>query len=487
MPFSTFAFRRLLLIFAAIALAAAGGWWFLIQRGPATPRPANLSALDPEVADLIRERANALDHWRSDTGRRARLGMVYEANELYSLAARCYTQVLDRHPQQAAIWYRLAICREREGDLEGAIAAMRSAIEHHEPFAAAHARLATWLLDVGDLELATRSIERAQELDPAAPEGHFAAARLYLKRGLARRAADLLRKLASGSNADYAHHLLASAYRALGNPEAAAAMAARAQKRRPSFPDPQIRELTELRVGKARLQIRAGALVLRGDCKTAVPMLEELRSRDPGDARALNMLAQCHLRLGAPDQALNVLSSALEANPDSFITHLNLSKVATVAGQQGKADSTETALVHADRALTLRPSSGEAHATRAAALAVLGRRNEALSSYLQAWELDARDPAPLLRAGSLLLEAARWDEARQAFTDALAVHRAHPGALFGRARAEMELGQLEAAEATLDQLGKLAGKNQGTQNQAAQALAAARARLTELRAPKGAG
>ncbi len=461
-----------LLVVAAVAAAVV--WWVQGQRGPEAPRPVDLDALDPQVAELITATADQVDKRPGDAARWVSLAVVYEANELYGLAVRCYEQALEKRPREAKVWFRLATVREREGDLDGAIVAMRESIRNHDGYAPAHSRLAAWLLDAGgDLDEAKRSIDKARQLDGFGQEPRFAAVRFHLRENEPRKAVGLIQDhgLTSGPNAAYAYHLLVIAHRMLGDLDAANAILARAGSAEPSFPDPWTQEVARFRTGVARQRSVAGALVKRGDFHQALPVLEELREHDPGDERVLNMLAQSYLRTGAADRALAVLEDAVEAAPDNFGSHLNLVKVSLLMARQGGVDF-ERLSAHADRALELRPDSGEAHLVRGSVLTARGRADEAVAMYRRAWELDARDPTPLLRAGGILLQGSRWDEARETFDAVLSVRRGHPGALLGRARSEMELGDFEQAERSLAALGEDAAGQP--------VVVAARSRMAEL-------
>ncbi len=466
-------------LIALLSIAAAG----LGCRGtaPAAPRPAEPAALDPEVAALIHETADALDAKPGDRGLRTRLGMIYQANELHALAELTYQQVLDRHPGDARVWFHLAACRRLRGDLGGALEALAETVRHRPEYPPPQARLAMWLLDAGRTDDAADTIERARSMDSkgqeaAARELAFAAVRLHLQRREAEPAIELIesRGLIAGPNAPYGRHLLATAHRMAGSTEAA--RRAGAPPARPAFPDPWTRELAALRAGFNRQRSQAVALLRRGDFAAALPLFEELRRRDPRDQRLLGMLAQCYLSTGAVGQALAASTAAALAAADDFAARINLAKVTLIAARQGNAEL-ESALAHADAAVALRPGAGDGHVTRASVLFALDRRQEAVTATRRAWELDARNPAAMLRAGSTLLQAASWRQAGEIFDTVLAAHPRQPSALLGRARAEMELGELTRAAATLAEIDPAVTDRD--------ALAATRRRLLGLRSAEG--
>ncbi len=436
-----------------IALAGLG-----CQGQEPAPRPPAAAALDPRVATLIRETADAADASPGDPNLRTRLGMVYEANALDALAELTYNQVLDRHPRAARVWFHLAACRRRRGDLDGAIAAITESVRHQAGYAPAQARLAMWLLDAGRLDDAAEAIDRARGLATSVPpqqtaggELAFAAVRLHLQRREPGPAIELTltRGLIAGANAAYGRHLLAIARRMTG--DVTGGDLAGSAPAKPSFPDPWTGQLAAFRTGFNHQRNRAVALFRRGDFAAALELLEGLRQRDPRDQRLLGMLAQCHLSLGAVGEALAVSTAAVEAAPEHFGAQVNLAKVMLIAarrrpeevpGNNRQAVGLESALAHAERAAALRPGSGVAQVTRASILFALDRPEPAVAATRHAWQLDARDPAPMLRAGALLLEAGDWRQAGEVFEAVLAAYPEESSALLGRERAEKELGEL---------------------------------------------
>ncbi|MFT5051837.1 MAG: tetratricopeptide (TPR) repeat protein [Chlamydiales bacterium] len=471
--------RTTLIVLPSIVLAIAGGWWFRNHSGPPPPIPVDLADADPEIASLVRDAVDAVTARLGDTSQRLQLGFVYEANNYFAFAAQCYEQVLERDARQPQAWYRLAICRERDGELDGAIEAMRQVTRFTPDFAPAHLRLSFWLLDTGAVADAAQAIERAGALNPDGRGQRVAEALLKVERGDARAAVALIEghRLTEGIGGTYAAHLLARAHRMLGQHDAArraiAAVDGRPASAGPGIEDPWSRQLASLRAGLAPKQRQVSALLRAGKYAEAIEMLETLHLADPEEVRTHIMLAQCFLSTQRPTQALRWVETALSVAPDHFGSNIGFAKIAAQLGGKYEA-ALERALGCAERAIDIRPTSGDAHDARGNVLFALGRSDDALEEWREAWRLDARSPTSLVRAGQLMIHREEWQAARAIFDEVLEHFEDDALPFICRARTEMELGELDAAERSLASAQALPSANAG-------AMRGARARLTVLR------
>src|SRR5437667_2011571 len=117
---------------AALVGALAIGAGIYLSAWP--PAPRGLNDYDPLAAEAIRNalRPARLQPWSVQA--RLDLGMVYEANDVFDLACQCYRRVLRSRPDDARVWYRLAVASEQMGALDDAFAAIDQAIAiepHH--------------------------------------------------------------------------------------------------------------------------------------------------------------------------------------------------------------------------------------------------------------------------------------------------------------------------------------------------------------------
>jgi tetratricopeptide (TPR) repeat protein len=108
-----------------------------------------------------------------------------------------------------------------------------------------------------------------------------------------------------------------------------------------------------------------------------------------------------------------------------------------------------TALADFDQALALNPGLADAYAWRGYLLTEWGQFNRGVDDLRQAIALDESDPAKQIRLGHAYLRNGRPGPARAAFSAALALESHSVEAYAGRAMAEAELGDMEAAGTNL--------------------------------------
>lgn len=203
-----------------------------------------------------------------------------------------------------------------------------------------------------------------------------------------------------------------------------------------------------------------------------------LRCEASGDDRATDAVAhalRAYLaeRSGAPEEALDALLQAVEADPESAVLRLEAARLSLA---QRRLDE---ALALVDRGVDLRPGEPALLLLRARLLEVQGRAEEAAATAreaaaggsAEAWGLAVRLLEGLGRNDQALQEALGWaeaaprsadayftlgrlhllegdrDKARQALTRSLSLDPNHRGGLRALARLEEEGGGFSAAEA----------------------------------------
>lgn len=472
--------KRGIVFISIVAVLGAAGWWFLIRPlvGPDAPRPADLAVLDPEVAELVTEYADQVDARRGDINRRFQLGLVYEGNQLYALAVRCFEQITDQYAKDPKSWYHLALCHERLGSLDAALHCAIESAKRSRDYAPVHWRLGFWHLDAGDLDAAERAANTALMIDETSEPPHLVLAAVALDRGDAEAAAERInsRNLTEGDGAPWAHAMLATISRRQGD-EAALAMHLEQSGDRPGFrrDDPWSQVASKYRTGLAQLQRRAGGLVRAERYDEARSVLLEMRERGDSDIRTLNLLGVCALRMNRRANAIDWFRQAVALREDHASSRVNLA-TALISGTPTSQELSE-AIKQAARACELDPDSDGAQRTRADALRIGGQIEAAIAAYRTAWSLDERDPAPMLRAGLLHLDREEWADADAVFTEVLERHDGYAIAWIGRARALMEQGQFDDAGRLLERAAAAAIPN------AAQ-LQAAQERLRNLEAAR---
>jgi len=125
---------------------------------------------------------------------------------------------------------------------------------------------------------------------------------------------------------------------------------------------------------------RARQLAERGELLEAEKLYRQILEAAPNNVRALNFLAVQSLGRGELDESQRYLEQALRAAPDRAVLHQNMGLL------QRKRGNTEAALAWMERAVELRPDLRFASLYRGALLEELGRRDEAVGAYWQAWK-----------------------------------------------------------------------------------------------------
>jgi tetratricopeptide (TPR) repeat protein len=436
-----------LVLILATATVASRAW-----RPPAPPVPtlADASAADPEVIALIRDRVQQVERAPFDAARRVELGLAYEANGQMVLARECYEQALARDPSQARWWYRLAMVRAQGGDLRGAIAAVDRAKAILPPYAPAFWRQGLWLLDEGDEAGAERAFRRAMEIDPSDPRGALGLARLELRRH--RYAAAVQRTqqvIAEHPEHRYAHHLLGTAFRALGRADDARFALAVGATSQPEWPDPWNLVVIQYRRGYAALLREAEAHFASRQLDAATILLERLRQTHSEDVGVMSKLGAVYFESNRVDEAVRLLTKAVEREPARLEARINLALC------YWKRKDFDRAVAQADAAIALTPGAGAAYRAKGLALRDAGRPDAAVDTFRTAVRVDPADLKPLVWIGRIERERKRPREALAAFDEVTDRDPTNVDALVGGALARLDLGDPTGALAHLQRAASL--------------------------------
>ncbi len=127
--------------------------------------------------------------------------------------------------------------------------------------------------------------------------------------------------------------------------------------------------------------LRAENLYATGRIEEAAALAGEVLERCDMCTQAVRVLAFSHLRLGRPDDALDLLRRAVERRPDTFLVR-SLAQALIIEGRHAEA---EEALVLYE---VLDPEDGRVPLLRGDILALRDRHGEAIAQYERAISLD---------------------------------------------------------------------------------------------------
>ena len=409
------------------------------------PRPADLSVLDPEVAGLIQQTLTEVDGSPADAALRTRLGMVYQANELFDEALAVFQQGLQLDPSQPVAWYHTARLQHRLGDVEAGIVSMGRSIKLKSDYVPSFWRRGGWHFDNGAFNDAEADFRKALSLEPDNLQARLGMVRVTLENGQAAEALAAARAILKQiPDHSMANLLAGNAYRQLGEMTRAEYHLKRGGRTQIIRDDLWSIEVLRYRVGYGSQVQLAIQFANDGQNEVALQMLESLRLRNADDVRVLAQLGQVLLRLGRQDDARSVLEDALQRHPEHFRVHLELSALHYVGGDA------ERALQSADRSIELRGEQALAHVRRGSALRTLKRHREAAEAFEEALRLDPGDARVQESLGDCLATLQLWDESAEQYAAALEQREDDAGLHVRYGMATLFAGQLEQSEQALE-------------------------------------
>jgi choline-sulfatase len=178
-----------------------------------------------------------------------------------------------------------------------------------------------------------------------------------------------------------------------------------------------------------------------GEPLTAITMLERVLAESPGDVYSRSILANAYEQVGDTERAMTNLQMAIEFEPNNEGLWLS---VAGIHLMERRFKEAETAL---DKALEIEPESAQAYLLRGQIAINRGQEEEAMRLYKQAADMDPGTvgPGAYNAMGIVHLVFGRFEEARQAFNDAIRLDSLNGAAHDGLANILIHEGKSEEA------------------------------------------
>ena len=431
-----------------------------------------IDAAEPELAAYLAEQVASAQALPASAAMRGRLAMAYHANGFASAAAQTYAQAARLDPAEFRWPYLGALLLAESGDHDAALVSLQRALAIDPAYAPALLWQGSWLLDAGRATAAGAAYEQGlrQAHHPAVEAAATVGlARARLRQGDADVALELLQPLTAQFDHPYVWQLLAQAHRRVGDEEAARQAAARG--RHPTvldWPDEHRESLAEFVRGFSGRLSQAETLLNQGRPAAALAILEPLREQHGDDRVLMNNLAAAYGMSNRPDAVLAVLSQALERQPGYYLFHYN------IAATYAELDDVAQALRHLDEALRLSPGFLPAHEEKVALLVGEGRGEEALAAIDTAAEEGRQSPTLAFTAGLVEGARQRWPAAIARFKQLVALYPWHGGGQLYLGRSYSEAGRFDDARRAFTRA-LAAGAS-------AEDVADARARLDDLEA-----
>ncbi len=351
--------RGLAAVVSAALLAA-----FEVSCGkPIPPVPTvSLEGLDADVRSSIeKSRADAVAQPKSAEAS-GHLGMVLEAHQLYEPAVPAYQRAVRLDAQDFAWRYYLALCLEKTGHLDEALASVTAGLHIRPEYAPAVLKRAELLLKLGRFPESGAVIEPFLAKNPESPLALYFLGRVKFAQQDFAAADDLYRR------ATNAYPAFGSAWFALAETSKRVGHAAESEKdyqlasnykdRNPPNGDELYAQMTKLATGIETRLIEAKKLMKRREFDRSSQMYKEVLKQYPDNLDCLvNLLDIAQFpNQATPAEVEDLYKRAQAASPQLPEVYMYYG---TALAAQGKYDQAATEL---DKAIALKPTNAEAHA-----------------------------------------------------------------------------------------------------------------------------
>jgi tetratricopeptide (TPR) repeat protein len=408
---------------ALLALAALFAW---SCADPVPPVPtASVEAVDPDVRDaILKARAQAMAEPKNAQAS-GRLGMVLEANTLYTPAALAYRRAIRLEPKEFAWRYYLALTLQQQFKLEEALDAVTAALSIRPSYSAAILKRGELLLKLGRLKESSTTFESLLAQDPKSPVALYALARVNYAQEALPAAEDFYRRACQAyPTFGAAYYGLGVTQKRLGRHDESAknfALAERYTGDSPPVDDPLLSQMSQLATGLLTQLRQADQMLHQGEFQESSRLFREVLKREPSNmdsmlnilymapfvgqpsgeeveslyqkARRINPnIPKLYLFYGSAltgpehyDAAVAAVKKAIELKPDYAEAYVVL------GGMQEKHNLPAQAIENYRLALAAQPSYPPAHLQLGRLLVSLGRDREAIPELLPALQVDDSD------------------------------------------------------------------------------------------------
>jgi tetratricopeptide (TPR) repeat protein len=395
----------LLLLLTALAIGAA---LFLVPRPSSTEPPAvDLGGADPALVQAVETLRKEVQEKPRSARAWGTLGMLLAAHRLNPEAATCFARAAARDAHDPR-WPYLHGCMVLETAPEQAGALFEQAVAVGGPWTGvAELRLAEVFLEQGRLDESQAHFQRVLVKDPETPWAHFGLGRVACEREhWAESVPPLQRAAASRFTGKAAQVLLAGVYQRLGDSAAAAAALAAAAQLSPDLPrpDPFLREVQALQVGRDAHRARINELLEQGRGDEALAASQEAQRTYPDLYWLIE--GRRFLDQGNLPAAEQALRQAVELAPDSAQGHYSLGMALLRQEKWSAAEASFRAASERD------PTNGPALLGLARCLRQQGQRSAATQACRAAVNHMPLDAAAHRELGALLAEGDQLAEAQ---------------------------------------------------------------------------
>jgi eukaryotic-like serine/threonine-protein kinase len=418
-----------------------------LMKSAASRRPGDVELLltlgntygkeQQEIAESVRWCQAAVAAAPDNIAARFNLGVaLYDQGDVNGAIA-CFRRAIELDPQFERPYTNLGIALQGQGDLEEAMAHHRKGVELAPQDAAAHVNLGVLLEKLGELDAASVCHRTAIELDPKFVQAHLNLGSALARQGDVEGASACYRRAIELEPLDAGAHInLGLVLASQGDLDGAIT----------SF-----RTAIELDPQDADLHYNLGVTLSdQGDQEGAIACYRTAIELAPQHAQAYANLGNVLLGGGDVDGATACFRTVLGLTPQLPAAHYNLGNALRVKGD------VDGAIASYRTALELKPEFAKAHTNLGNVLSFRGDADEAIACYRTAIGFDPGLAQAHTNLGKALLDRGDLEGANACFRTVLALNPKLPGAHSDLGTALASQGDLEGAIASFRKAVELA-------------------------------
>lgn len=411
-----------------------------------------VDGLDANVKDaIVKARDQAVAQPKSAQASGS-LGMVLEAHTLYPPAVPAYQRAVLLDPKDFAWRYYLALCLEKTGQLDEALASITEGLKIRPDYAPAILKRAELLLKLGRFPESAASLEPFLAQNPGSPMALYFLGRVKFAQQDFTAADDLYRR------ATEAWPAFGSAWFGLGETSKRLGRTSETEKdyqlaetnkdRYPPNPDELYVQMTKLATGIENRLMEAKKLLNKREFDRSSQIYKEVLQQYPDNLDCLvNLLYLSQFpNQATPEEVEDLYRRARAASPqlaEVYMYH------GTALAAQGKFDP---AVAELEKAIQLKPNNAETHAWLADVRERQHRPAEAIEQYRIAIAQQPDFRVARLELAKNLLYSGRSKEAIPVLLPALQVEDQNtPIAMMFLVQAYVNTGDRATARKYLEQ------------------------------------
>ena len=389
---------------------------------------------------------------------RSRLAMAYDANSFVDAAITTYEQASQLDPSDMRWPYLASLLYSSQGQLREALAMVEAAIERDGSYLPSFLAKGYWLLDLGEYQEACATFEYAASEfseDKNIVPLTLGIAQCQLELDLVDLAVQTIALLPEGELTPYARTVKGRVLRASGQQaiEGAGEDINDSALDEVSWADPIAGAVVEYTRGFSGESLLAQELIENGRASDALPLIDSLRDRYPDEPSLVELRGAALIELGQRLEARTVFEEGTRLFPLEHTLHFNIGLLNEADGRKDEA------LSNFNRAIELEESFVAAYDAKASLLVRAEETALARETLEASLQFRSQDPRTLYLIGILFGRDGQWEDSVKYLSQVIDLQPKNVEAHASLALSLSELGRFEDALKVVKQAQLIAPDN----------------------------